>query len=193
MRLLFSTSNFFLFCAPDIPPPGAYDTAEAYHSLVMHGRLHKHNSPISQTKRQIFSPSKDIPGPGEYEPRLLEHRAIRRDDGTFITKTSRFRHIPGEVGVPEQSIPGPGTYLGQQYDHSLVKRTFNVTFAQPVEGFGSPPLVGGGTVKAHRQSTTAPVLGRASGRDRSVEKRAAWLRQKQLPNTAEVVSSSSLL
>ncbi|KAI8586210.1 hypothetical protein BDZ88DRAFT_455189 [Geranomyces variabilis] len=109
----------------DLPPPGAYEIATAYESLkVSHNRVPKTAGMISSTPRDVFAVKERLPGPGQYEPLILEKRDMRRGDGgRFMTTEERFKPI-------SSAVPGPGAYLSPEHNSGLLKKTYNITLTE---------------------------------------------------------------
>ncbi|KAI9205575.1 uncharacterized protein BJ171DRAFT_580749 [Polychytrium aggregatum] len=115
------TERFTDVANAEVPPPGTYEIADAYESMQSKGRIPKTSIMVSQMRRSLFPEPEQVPGPGEYEPALLEKKEARQKDiGGFLSSKERFDERPPPV-------PGPGAYLSPEYDHGLIKKTFNIT------------------------------------------------------------------
>ncbi|KAJ3163518.1 Sperm-tail PG-rich repeat-containing protein 2 [Geranomyces michiganensis] len=109
----------------DLPPPGAYEIASAYESLkVSKNRVPKTAGMISRTPREVFAVKERLPGPGQYEPLILEKRDMRRgDNAQFMTTEERFK-------FSTNAVPGPGAYLSPEHNSGLLKKTYNITLTE---------------------------------------------------------------
>ncbi|KAI8922004.1 hypothetical protein DFJ77DRAFT_444919 [Powellomyces hirtus] len=108
----------------DLPPPGSYEIAAAYESLKVAYRVPKTAGMVSTTPREVFSVKERLPGPGQYEPLILEKRDVRRGDGgRFMTTEQRFK-------PPSNAVPGPGAYLSPDHNSGLLKKTYNITLTE---------------------------------------------------------------
>ncbi|KAJ3037614.1 Sperm-tail PG-rich repeat-containing protein 2, partial [Rhizophlyctis rosea] len=106
----------------ELPPPGAYEVANAFENLQKRvGAPTKSSAFLSQMQRELFPVKEFVPGPGEYIPLDVDKREMRRRNlGGFLSTNERFQDKPSPT-------PGPGTYLGDATRTQLVRRTFNIT------------------------------------------------------------------
>ncbi|KAJ3296050.1 Sperm-tail PG-rich repeat-containing protein 2 [Rhizoclosmatium sp. JEL0117] len=116
------TARFHKFDdAEDLPPPGAYEIAQAFETLKTKGRIEKHSMLGSHMTRELFPPPQNVPGPGEYEAFPKAHRrAVQAQHGAFLSSKLRFDEKP-------EPVPGPDTYLTHDYNNGLIKKSFNIT------------------------------------------------------------------
>ncbi|KAJ3008790.1 Sperm-tail PG-rich repeat-containing protein 2 [Thoreauomyces humboldtii] len=106
---------------PDLPPPGAYEVASAYDNGKVRFRVPKTAGMISGTPREVFTVKERLPGPGQYEPLILEKRDIRRGNG--VSTEPRFKSATN-------TVPGPGTYLSPNHGSGLLRKTYNITLTE---------------------------------------------------------------
>eukprot|EP00842_Homolaphlyctis_polyrhiza_P001036 jgi/Hompol1/1933/HPOL_005077-RA len=106
--------------ASELPPPGAYDIAQSFDALRNKGRIENTGVLASQNKRELFPVPGSIPGPGEYNPVLNEHKEIRQKIGGFLSTGPRFAE-------KYERVPGPGSYQPPGFENGLAKKTFNIT------------------------------------------------------------------
>ncbi|KAK6091121.1 hypothetical protein MT418_008318 [Batrachochytrium dendrobatidis] len=123
--VIFGTqTERFAESTSDLPPPGAYDVINSFQALKTKGRIENTGVLASQNKRELFPMTSTMPGPGEYNPVLVDHKEIRRHVGAFLSTGSRFaeKHekVPG---------PGPGSYPIES-KNGLLKKTFNITLTE---------------------------------------------------------------
>ncbi|KAI8822561.1 uncharacterized protein EV422DRAFT_403683 [Fimicolochytrium jonesii] len=109
----------------ELPPPGAYELGKAYEALKKH-RVPKLSGMVSGTRREIFQANieANLPGPGQYEPQVLDKRNVRRGSGKIMTTEKRFK------SSGSASSPGPGAYLSPFHNSGLLKKTYNITLTE---------------------------------------------------------------
>ncbi|KAJ3028763.1 UNVERIFIED_CONTAM: Sperm-tail PG-rich repeat-containing protein 2 [Siphonaria sp. JEL0065] len=121
------TARFHKFDdADDLPPPGAYEIAQAFETLKTKGRIEKQSMLGSQMTRELFPPPPSVPGPGEYDAFPQARRRTQHQHGAFLSSKLRFN----EKAEP---VPGPDAYLAHDYDNGLIKKSFNITMREWAE------------------------------------------------------------
>ncbi|KAJ3413396.1 Sperm-tail PG-rich repeat-containing protein 2 [Chytridiales sp. JEL 0842] len=108
----------------DLPPPGAYEIAEAFDTLKRKGRLEKTSVLASKMERELFPVLPKNPGPGEYDVLIPDHKPRHQTQGAFLSSEHRFHE-------KREKIPGPGYYLSPEYENSLIKKSFNISLGNP--------------------------------------------------------------
>ncbi|KAI9341973.1 hypothetical protein BDR26DRAFT_1006911 [Obelidium mucronatum] len=121
------TARFHKFDDGDgLPPPGAYEIAQAFETLKTKGRIEKQSMLGSQMTRELFPPPPSVPGPGEYDAFPQNQRRAQQQHGAFLSSKLRFN----ERAEP---VPGPDAYLAHDYDNGLLKKSFNITMREWTE------------------------------------------------------------
>ncbi|KAI9326042.1 hypothetical protein DFJ73DRAFT_954905 [Zopfochytrium polystomum] len=109
----------------ELPPPGAYEIADAFQKMTTKGHIDKRSFLASTMKRELFNVQQDVPGPGEYEAVLPDARVVTRPvrNGGFLSTIKRFND-------KVEPIPGPGSYLSHNHESGLIRKTFNITLGE---------------------------------------------------------------
>ncbi|XP_060763619.1 sperm-tail PG-rich repeat-containing protein 2 [Neoarius graeffei] len=125
--------------AKDTPAPNSYNVQEAYEKMHGQGRHDEPRTKAARKRQSCFlstalrSPSfhydHNIPGPGDYSPDIKSSPQF----AIISSNEDRFKQ-------PKDTTPGPGAYmLSPTFSDTLLKRSFNVTFQNPMMFHALPP------------------------------------------------------